>query len=124
MTQPDSEFVYQIKQKVEALLKILIEEYDLEQIISKDFKYKIDFGEMQNSKYYKLYEDKRNVDGLQYNYGYDYIPEGFQDWLWCNFPDFMHTEEIYDILCRTGFITQTSLRFLNNIYKKHPPKTA
>jgi hypothetical protein len=124
MAQLDTEFLHQIKLKVEFLLKTLIMEYRMEELILASSRYGVDFNVAMNSKYYKLYADQRNAKGQQYNYGHDYVPEGFQQWLWLNFPDFMHTEEIYDMLCHGAMVTQNDLRLLNSIFRKHLPKTA
>ena len=116
---PDSEYTYGIKKKIELVLQLLIKEYHLEELISVKLRYRVDFDLAMSSEFYKFFEHRKRADGTLYNVGTEYAPDGFQQWLWFNFPDYMTAEEIYDHISKTSYITQEDLKTLNEIYQKH-----
>lgn len=115
----DSEYTYNIKRKIELVLQVLIEKYHLEGLISSKLRYRIDFDSVMQNPLYKLFEQRKRANGEMYNVGTEYAPEGFQQWLWFNFPDYMTAAQIYDHISKTSYITQEDLKILNGIYQKH-----
>lgn len=110
-----TEYIYRAKKKTELLLIKLIEKYDISEIISDKYKFRIDFDKFVRSKYWLLHKEKKDRLGLAYIART--IPCSIEEWLFDNFKDYMCASNIYDKFCKSAFIEKADLRILNEIYR-------
>lgn len=112
----DSEYLHNIKTKVEKLLQKVIDFHDIHDIISDSLRYRIDKKKCeQNNKYYDSYRKQLSIDGKRLVIGYDYIPVDFDDWIRTYLPHYGIAIEIYQNMCTSRRITKEDLIKLNKI---------
>lgn len=115
----DPEYLFNIKRKVEKLLDSIIAHYGVEELISDRYHHRVDMAKMCNSKYFDLFNEKKDLNGNQLRYGHDIIPQYFEDWLQEYLPDLMSTQEIYSNMCEYRRIRKEDLKELNKIAKRY-----
>jgi len=115
----DPEYLHKIKMKVEKILSKLLGDYELKEYESEKYRYRIDREKLSNSKYHKLFEENKDIDGTQLRRGYEYIPIDFEDWLYEYMSDYFDVEFIYNEMCGARRIVKDDLKHLNTIAKKH-----
>lgn len=115
----DPIYLQSIKTKVEKILNKIIEKYELGDYLSDNYRCRICPSKMVDSKYYKLYEDSKDIDGKTLRYGHEYVPENFEDWKATYLTDYMNAEVIYDEMCRSKRIQKSDLIILNSLAKRY-----
>ena len=115
----DPEYLHKIKMKVERILSTLLDYYELREYESEKYRYRLDREKLSQSKYHKLFNENKNIDGKQLRRGHEYIPIDFEDWLNEYLSDYFDTEFVYNEMCGARRIVQDDLKQLNKIAKKH-----
>jgi hypothetical protein len=108
-----------VKVKVEKILSTLIKEYELQEFMSEKYRHRVSLEKLYASKYHTLFEQQKDINGIQLRRGHEYIPTDFEDWLQENFQDYRETELIYTQMCESRRIIQRDLKYLNDVAKKH-----
>lgn len=111
----DPIYVRDIKNKIEFMLKKMIVKYNLTNLISTKYRYRLDLDKMMSSHYYKLYSDRVDINNKKLIYGADEFPKSFDEWIKYNMSDYYITSEIYTLICEKRSITQDKLLLLNEI---------
>lgn len=115
----DPEYLQNIKKKVEKLLLVIINHYKLNDYIDVKLRCRLSQEKLHSSKLYELYEQQKDINGNQLRYGYEYIPNDFDEWLMVYLRDYAVVESIYTLMCYSRRIVKKDLLMLNEIAQKY-----
>jgi len=115
----DPEYLHKIKEKVEMILSQIVKKHGLQDCLSEKYRYRVDTGKLYASRYHKLFEENKDIDGKILRRGYEYIPVDFDDWMNIYVPDYVETANIYSEMCGSRRIRKEDLIYLNKIAKKY-----
>lgn len=115
----DPTYLHSIKQKVEKLLSNIIEHCKLAEYIDLKLRYRLSREKLSSSHLHELYEQQKDINGNQLRYGYDYIPDNFEEWLSVYVSDYFEVELIYGLMCSGRRIVKKDLIRLNEIAIKY-----
>lgn len=105
------EILYNTKIKIQNLLHILIEKYNITQFISDKDGYTIDYNKLNNDKTFAIYKEEQKY------YGHISVGDSlFEKYIGEVYPNYFIVYEIYKELCETGTILTEYIDALEHIY--------